>query len=489
MQRVRVRRCPSVPKSCATTSIYCRIVLALCAALVAEGCEVGKTAEPSVSEQTLNAEEGCLKDPGELGELDQACFELPCICGSHCNQESDRCEFDCIWDDDCGLGQSCNFEGFCITPGDPLPTPSLSMEVDPLGYRLRPDRGGEIEPVTFHVTLSTFGTPPDQVSLRVVPSDLLGAPEEGVELPTIQCSDGAGFEESCEVTSWTFTGQTVKTATAEVQVHLPPTQVDRAWSLEFRSNQAVNSVVTVSAQIQPFDPVTADGYYTGWLFPENSPTERYPLRAMAKDGKVVIIDDTRVMSKLASISMRQRSAPEDWELVPWIDSLDGTPNTYVPVLLIVPSEPVVDRNTGKLGGSLGLYVVWQFELTLSEDPAPFEECMSDEQCGAGKSCHPDVNRCLPSNPVVGGFAYPEDARMKAWVDVSGPFGEAPDYLTDPHGARSAGRYVCYDPAAPGDYLGNAFITVGNGDRQADVGEIACAKSGGSRAFPFLAARQ
>jgi hypothetical protein len=485
MERLRVRRHTYVLEARRTTSTAFRIALAICAA--AAGCQDGGRTEASVAELTvepgLMAEEGCVKDPEELEELDQACFALPCVCGSHCNQQSGRCEFECILDDDCAAGQICNFEGYCLAPGETPPTSTLTMEVDPLGFRLRPDRGAEIEPVTFEIALSTPVTPPDEIGVLVVST------AEGSPLPTIQCTEGGAFAESCELTGpWDFAG-TPATATAQVHVKLPAAQADQTWTLEFRSNQTINPVVSVSTEILPLDPVPPDGYYTGSLFTDEAPTgERYPVQGVFADGKLVLVDDARVVSEDATIRV---VAPYAAVLVPWARGQSADPDEHA-TASIAPTAPEQVRDTGALVGSIQLTgtggpvsQLWRYELLPSDQEVPFPTCGSGAPpCGSGLVCSADVARCLPANESTA-------ASPSAFVDVSaGAWFEAaqtaaPLYVRNRQHDRRAEVAVCHDPDAPGDYLSTRFMTVGSGADQAETGELACEHGSGSQAFPFL----
>lgn len=461
-------------------------------------CTCRGTCEPAPIAASLTswsvAEPGCVKDPDELATLDQSCFMLPCVCGSHCDQEAGRCEFDCIYDEDCAPNQTCDHQGFCVSSSGPPPTqpPTITMQVSPLARRLRPTAGAALAPVTFDVTLSTPAAPPAELSVRVVPSVILDA-AAGTVYPTVQCSQGAAFADSCELEGpWTFSGTTTKTATASVQVQLPPATADVTWTLEFRSNQAINPVVTVSAEVLPQPPVPVDGDYIGTIARDGvSDAERYPVRAVMQGGALVLVDDARVVSEQATVAVQ---APYSPITVGWARSSSNVATEHA-VATLTPSAPVLDSVTGLLTGTLrvvtagGVDVTWRYELTRSAT-AEFSSCGGGNSCATGFSCQPAVGRCMPANTTSAqaGSQF-VDTRMRAWIAAARA--ALPPHLTKYAGAEAVGRTVCHQPAAAdaGDYLGKSFITVGSGTATADVGEIACSRSGTSEAFPFLRAER
>jgi hypothetical protein len=436
---------------------------------------------------------GCTKNPDELATLDQSCFSAPCVCGSHCDQQQGRCEYECIADEDCsGTGEVCDYQGFCVTPSSPSPTvpPTVAMQVSPLARRLRPTAGAAIAPVGFDVTLTTPVTPPAELSVRVVPSVIVDG-NAPTEHPTVRCAATGAFADSCELAGpWTFSGTTIKTATANVAVQLPPASTDVTWTLEFRSNHTINPVASISIEVLPQAPVPVDGDYAGTIARDGvADAERYPVRAVMRGGALAIVDDARVVSARATVSVQ---APYAAQTVGWANGSSTVASEHA-IATLTPTAPVLDPVNGELTGTLrvvatgGVDVTWRYHLVKSGPVAEFSSCSATTTCAAGLSCELAVARCLPTSSNAQPGSQFVDTRMRAWTTAANA--ALPSYLQKYTGAEAVGRTVCHQSgtADAGDYLAKSFITVGTGTALADVGELACDRTGTSEAFPFLRA--
>jgi hypothetical protein len=459
-------------------------------------CSCRGTCEPAQGAAALSvwsvATEGCTKDPEELATLDQSCFSKPCVCGSYCDQEKGRCEVDCIADEDCTEAEPvCNYEGKCVAAAGPSPTvpPTVTMQANPLARRLRPTAGAALAPVPFDITLSTPVAPPAQLSVRVVPSVIVDEVAGNVH-PTVQCTAGTAFADSCQLAGpWTFTGTTTKTATARVQVQLPPATTDVTWTLEFRSNEAINPVVSVSAEVLPQPAVPINGDYAGTIARDGvTGAERYPVRGVMRNGALAIVDDVRVVSAQPTIAVQ---APYSPVTVSWVSGSSAVTSEHA-VATLTPAAPVLDAVTGMLTGTLrvvtasGVDQTWRYELNRSM-VTEFASCAGGGTCATGFSCQLAVERCLPANTSAVANSQFVDERMRSWIAAA--TAALPNYLRKYTGAEAVERTVCHQPSAAdaGDYFGKSFITVGTGTAMADIGELACSRSGTSEAFPFLRA--
>lgn len=448
----------------------------------------------------------CVKDLDLLRELDLSCGTLACPDGSRCDQQTSRCVFDCLADEDCSGGRVCDCEGRCSTPPAPdagaPPTPAprtVTMEVAPLAYRLRPERDAAIAPVTFEVVLSAPSAPTAPLDLRVVPSEVRAAiPDagagDGCVPPRVRCGATGAFSADCHLAgpfAFAPDGAGQHVARASFQVQPEPTSAPRVCGLEVRSNETTNPVATASIELLPRDAVPVDGYYRGTIALEEegaTGSSSYPVQGVLLAGRLALVDVGRFVTDHPALVVAPPYAPR---AVRWVRPAGG-PATSSAVGTLTPAAPAIDPESGRVTGTLALTAPGQVALTfryeLAREPGmPFSACSSGGGCAAaGTACVADVGRCLPQDDAFAPGGDFVDPRKQAWTAAALP--ARPAHLKALAGARAVEGLLCHDPARPGDYLGTAFIPVGGGpgEEPADAGELACSAQPTSQAFPFLA---
>ncbi len=457
----------------------------------------------------------CQKDRAALEDMDLSCATLPCPAGAYCEQQQARCVFDCLGDEDCTGGKRCDCEGKCSAPpvdgGAPPPSPvarNVVMEVRPLAYRLRPQRGAPVAPVAFEVTLTSPTASPGAIDLRFVPAEVRaaipvadggvgGAPAgDACVPPQVRCSPGAAFASDCHVTGplafvQDASGQYVAHATVEAQ--LAPTLVERTCGLELRSNETQNPLVTASVQLVPGDVVPVDGFYAGSITLDevDGAPSAYPMQGVFTAGRLVLVDLGRVVSDHPALAI---APPHAARTVRWLRPTGGTPGTSA-LATLTPAAPAIDAATGRLIGTLqlagpaGVQLTFHYELTR-QATMPFVACGPGVGCAdSALTCQGDVGRCLPKDDAVVAGADFLDPRRQAWTPQA--LAARPPYVSTLPSSRQVEALLCHDPAHPGDYLGTDFISIGSGpvSERTDAGELACAHSASSQAFPFLSVDQ
>ncbi len=250
-----------------------------------------------------------------------------CPYGARCDEETHRCDYDCLADTDCTGGDVCNCRGECVEPGCAGPVPERtapSVEITPDVITVLP--GNTWQKQTFSIHISH---PDGSIATGQVPRARIEAPT-----PTGLGNLGLPFSEGTAETVHTYAG-----------VHFSTTEETRAFDYVNATADEPTMTgdgipATVAARLilaRPFADLGAvlqvDGAGASTLQAIKTATEIVTTACSFQVRELVtnkwVIDTSNGYSATASLSIARCSAVDDYPrdlnvAVYFVDSADNT---------------------------------------------------------------------------------------------------------------------------------------------------------------------
>jgi|GEM_PF-6419448 len=377
--------------------------------------------------------------------LDEECgSDTDCPKGAHCDGATNRCRFACLTNEDCGASGACDCDGRCAAPparADVLPILSTYPSVLEIAL---PDNAPNVPLAPI------FEERPIDIELKGTIAGAAGLPLVNVEAGTglqIRCADAAP-QKFCAAKGWfAAPNDSASTNLWRTRVFVSPipgaiVTSNRTWTVRFLSEGIAQSPVGLTVQYSdrnaPVGPSEwtpaaeiADGGYRGLLHltPPDGATIVIPVRAVSANGRIVLHDETRLVSKSGILPVsRSKGATERFEYyAPTAVDLRMSGR----IAAFTTNEDEIKRNpkegglegrfkftvvgTVKPDGKLGMTVNWNGRFSLAPD-ASVATCAADSTCGPGTTCKLGICAAGPAFVPVESFASTlQHSDRSAWL--------------------------------------------------------------------------
>lgn len=349
----------------------------------------------------------CTKNPSvlqQLRSLPRACaLDDNCPDGSHCDNVSGICAWQCITTDDaahgCPAGSTCDCGGRCVGSNAvgasaALPLPRIS--VDPVFVALSSAGADGWSPGRVRVSIARAAAAAStHPRVHVKPSAGL----------LVRCDAASTFAMSCDLGTWSFAVRgTQQVAVLDIEVQpAPTTKLDDTgpWLVSFLSDGATPTMETISVQVnQP----QRDGRYIGTLqvfSPIGGTTvasANAPVRGWVQGDNLILFDDAGIFEEQGTLAM-SLSAP-DPVIVSWVTpQAPGSRGDMV--ALLTPGVFEFSSQDGALTSEMtvslpNIATLLTVKVQLHKESAlAAASCSGSQPCAIGFSCQSPANLCVP----------------------------------------------------------------------------------------------
>jgi hypothetical protein len=342
----------------------------------------------------------------------RACtFDEQCPYGSHCDEATGRCAFECLGTDHathgCDGSEVCDCLGECVG-GNATPAP-----VDPQRRLLT------VTPAVISVPGATWAAQPLDVVVRTYdksvvsatppapPTVIVRAPAQ-LRIVARQTAPGdgdAGWVRELTISNLTFTAQPGGVYVATQRVWVRPQSLDAntgPWTLEIVGSDvdtAASVVVNVEAPVTVND---STGLFKGELIDithGDAALTRIPVTLWASSDFVLFLDESRALSGKAAFGAKRDGSKLG---MTWIARASGSMSVNVN-LTSASGSPVTKLTdnileiTLPVSNSAALETLrFQLAVQRADDVPATTTCTSDTfDCGTGNYCEVGLSRCAP----------------------------------------------------------------------------------------------